>query len=229
MQATSFRTLIVVWMVLHVWWFSLPLGAYKQPAYVLEAIEHSGRGAAIPSSDALAYGTLAAIVTAAVGMLAWQRWARRLFLGTIVATVALQPFQGVAVLEPFDGFLGSIVTLLEGAIIAAAFWSPLAVKFAAERPSSEVVADGVVGESVAPLRNEELLEVFEANDPGHVAVASSVLRGAGIDFMTVNDGVESLMGAGQLGGGNVAVGPVQFLVRARDFERARRALSAEET
>jgi hypothetical protein len=228
MQTTSFRTLILVWMVLHVWWFSLPLSAYKQPAYVLEAIEHSGRGSAIPASDALAYGILATIVTAAAGMLVWQRWARRLFLGTIVVTVALQPFQGVAVLGPFDGFLGSVVTLLEGAIIAAAFWSPLASRFSAERSPSEVGADGEESEIATPLKNEELLEVFEANDPGQVAVVSSVLRGAGIEFMTVNEGVENLLVAGQLGGGNVAIGPVQFLVRERDFETARRALSPED-
>lgn len=72
--------------------------------------------------------------------------------------------------------------------------------------------------------SEEMVTVFVAADPAEQALAESTLRGSGIPFATHNAGVQHLVGAGQVGGFNVATGPPEIQVTATDAERATRLL-----
>jgi len=66
---------------------------------------------------------------ATVGLVFLRNWGRYLFLGLMVWDVISSPLFGVAVYSPFDQLLGVGSATLAGAILALAFWSPLAQSF----------------------------------------------------------------------------------------------------
>lgn len=67
--------------------------------------------------------------------------------------------------------------------------------------------------------------VLEEIDPAKLAVARSVLRGAGIEFAVEKEEAQDLLGAGRLGGVSPLVGPSRILVKKPDAETARRLLA----
>ena len=81
----------------------------------------------------------------------------------------------------------------------------------------------------APTPDVELVPVFATGDAGLISVAKSLLEAEGIDYLGRGEGVQDLFGWGRIASGfNVIVGPVQFLVREEDAERARELLQGLE-
>ena len=79
----------------------------------------------------------------------------------------------------------------------------------------------------APAPDVELVPVFATGDAGLISLAKSLLEAEGIDYYGRGEGVQDLFGWGRFAGGfNVIVGPVEFLVRAEDAEKARELLQA---
>ena len=64
-----------------------------------------------------------------IGLVFLRNWGRYLFLSLVVAYWISSPLFGLRVNSPFDGLLGSPLGPLSGAILALAFWSPLAQTF----------------------------------------------------------------------------------------------------
>ena len=57
----------------------------------------------------------------------------------------------------------------------------------------------------------DLVAVFETGDPALVALASSLLDSAGIEFATKGEALQDLIGLGRFPGGtNLVAGPVVF-------------------
>jgi hypothetical protein len=82
----------------------------------------------------------------------------------------------------------------------------------------------------APTPDVELVPVFATGDAGLISLAKSLLEAEGIDYYGRGEGVQDLFGWGRIAAGfNLVVGPVQFLVRADDAERARDLLKALDT
>jgi hypothetical protein len=76
-----------------------------------------------------------------------------------------------------------------------------------------------------PEPNVKLAPVFRTGDAGLIALAKSLLDAEGIEYMARHDAVQDLFGWGRVGGGfNYIVGPVEFVVRKDDAERARTLL-----
>ena len=73
-------------------------------------------------------------------------------------------------------------------------------------------------------QGEILVTVLEPADPAELAAAEAALRSAGIPFVTQHAGIQDLVGGGQLGGRNVAVGPAAIQVTATDLDRAANVL-----
>ena len=71
---------------------------------------------------------------------------------------------------------------------------------------------------VPELRNS--VTVFESSDLSLFSVAKSLLKGAGIEFWPINEGLQDLFGAGRLAGHNPLVGPAQIKVEAEHAEEA---------
>ena len=80
-----------------------------------------------------------------------------------------------------------------------------------------------------PTPDVELVTVFATGDAGLISIAKSLLEAEGIDYLGRGEGVQDLFGWGRIASGfNVVVGPVEFLVRADDAERARDLLKGLE-
>ncbi|HTY42380.1 MAG TPA: DUF2007 domain-containing protein [Thermoanaerobaculia bacterium] len=71
-----------------------------------------------------------------------------------------------------------------------------------------------------------MVTVLETGDQSLIAVARSLLDGAGIPYIARNDRLQNLFGWGAIGTGySVAVGPVRLQVLEEDAETARELLA----
>lgn len=66
-------------------------------------------------------------------------------------------------------------------------------------------------------RPTELVTVFRASNPIESAIAESILRSAGVDFLSRGGYVQDLFGLGRFPRGmNLIVGPIEIQVRSED-------------
>jgi hypothetical protein len=72
----------------------------------------------------------------------------------------------------------------------------------------------------------ELVKIYEGGNAAVLPLIESVLRDSGIEFMTRGEALQDLFALGRFGtgGGNNAIGPVEFWVRANDEAAARELL-----
>jgi hypothetical protein len=76
----------------------------------------------------------------------------------------------------------------------------------------------------------EMVTVLETGDQSLVAVAKSVLEGAGIPCIARNERLQNLFGWGAIGTGfNAAMGPIRIQVLKEDAEAARELLAVHTT
>ena len=69
------------------------------------------------------------------------------------------------------------------------------------------------------------ITVLESGDPALLAVAKSLLEGAGIQYFAKGEGVQDLFAGGRIGAGfNPFTGPIQLQVAADDAEQAKALL-----
>lgn len=80
---------------------------------------------------------------------------------------------------------------------------------------------GIPPEFAPPL---ELVTVFRSGSAPQVMVAESLLRSAGIEYMSRGGDVQSLFGIGGIGGINLVTGPVLIQVRREDARDAEELL-----
>ncbi|PYM19509.1 MAG: hypothetical protein DMD81_03640 [Candidatus Rokuibacteriota bacterium] len=80
-----------------------------------------------------------------------------------------------------------------------------------------------------PAGDLDLVSVLQTADEGLAALAKSILDADNIAYVVKGEGVQDLLGWGRLlGGFNYVVGPVEFLVRQEDVDRARALLAETE-
>ena len=72
----------------------------------------------------------------------------------------------------------------------------------------------------------EMTTVFVAEDLIQQAMIESVLHESGVRYLTRNAGVQNLLGVGQIGGFNLAAGPVEIQVPRAELVRARELIVA---
>lgn len=97
-----------------------------------------------------------------------------------------------------------------------------------ERASGADDAQGTIGQGRAGPEPEGLgfEPVLSTGDPGILALAESVLRGANVPHVVRGDGLQDLFGAGRLGTGfNPLAGPAVLEVSPSDRDRVRELLS----
>lgn len=75
------------------------------------------------------YAQNLASTVGAIGLLLWKNWARTLFLVCVVASIVLTPLSDLYVDSGWVTLFGYICTLLEGALLALIYFSPLEERF----------------------------------------------------------------------------------------------------
>ena len=130
--------------------FVASFDVFLQPPELQAWIAARGAGLSTPLHSIgamVSFGAFVALCVGLAGLMAFQRWARWL---TLVATIAVylpMPLSGTLVLSGFAYTLDSVVAILWGVMLAAAYWSPVAVEFARR---SKRNAPGVAGTARLP-------------------------------------------------------------------------------
>lgn len=70
----------------------------------------------------------------------------------------------------------------------------------------------------------DYVTVLETANPALLAVAKSLLRGAGIEHLALGEGLQDIIGWGRMGPGNLVAGPVRIAVHRQDEAAAREFL-----
>jgi len=126
---TLFRWLVVVSVIAYLMFFFMPAMPLSISPDVAALRGKSGYGATLPSLPWLPWAFLAGWLLASVGLFFLRAWARGLFASLYVLVLLLRFVQGTTVHLPIEGFLGEIVSLADGAILALAFTNPVASYF----------------------------------------------------------------------------------------------------
>ncbi len=125
-----FQTLVIAATVCYVVWFFLPYW----PGYLTEieqrVASYSGYGAVLPVQHPIYYSAwLVLWITAAVGLVLLQNWARHFYLVLSLLGPLLAPFSGFIIQPSLDTLFASANLLLDGPVLAMAYLSPLADSF----------------------------------------------------------------------------------------------------
>ncbi|MGH2360888.1 MAG: hypothetical protein ACRDGM_10170 [bacterium] len=130
-----FQWLVVASVLTSLVFFFLPAVPLPVSLEVAALRAKSGYGAILPGiRELIAWIFLPLWLLASVGLFFFQAWARTLFAVLYVVGLLLRFAQGVTVSLPVEGFVGEIVSLLDGAILVLAFTAPLDAYFRRRAP-----------------------------------------------------------------------------------------------
>lgn len=109
-------------------WY-MPESLWRDQSYS-ELLRFDGYGARLVFvSSVHDYLLPAANTIALMGMFYFRNWGRVLFLATCLVSVALDLVLGLRVVPPLSKFLDSLVSMIDGLLVYAACFSPLASSF----------------------------------------------------------------------------------------------------
>ncbi|MBI3714864.1 MAG: hypothetical protein HY255_02590 [Betaproteobacteria bacterium] len=84
--------------------------------------------------DVIALIFIGGFLASVYGLYQFRPWSRPLFLAVLVLSAV--PLTGPVVMAPIDAFLNDMSSILAGALIALAYWSPVKNRFRAEPPAA---------------------------------------------------------------------------------------------
>lgn len=129
-RVRTFQILVAAATACYVVWFFLPYWSGYLTELEQRVAGYSGYGAVLPVQHPLYSGAWFALwLIAAVGLVLLQNWARHLFLALAVLGPVLAPFSGFIIQPPLDTLFASANLLLDGAVVALAYLSPIADNF----------------------------------------------------------------------------------------------------
>ena len=132
----TFQMLVIVHLMLSFAVQFRPFGSwFLTDDRALRVLEYDGYASIISGQNPIFSMLPFALLISSVGLLFLRNWGRYLFLCLIVWYWISAPFFGVRVSTPFDGLLGQPLGPMSGAILALAFWSPLASRFLPKGPN----------------------------------------------------------------------------------------------
>ena len=106
---------------------------------LLDLLSGGGYGALYETPRVVDVIVFWAWLFAAVGMLFLQNWGRYLYLMLLVFGFAQTAVSGIATLPPSQSVLLAVLSMLDGAIVALAFFSPIGSQFASIAPSNPTI------------------------------------------------------------------------------------------
>jgi hypothetical protein len=119
-----FQALVVLSVLLHFAWLLLPGGSASPDAQ--EALRWGGHGGTLALQHPLIYVAFGAVkLVAALGLLFFLAWGRWVLACLLLVSLAQIPFNGIAVGLPHENVVGALTGLVDGAVLALSFASPL--------------------------------------------------------------------------------------------------------
>ena len=144
MNFRLFQLLVVSSTVIYIVWFFLPYwsGYLSDDEYRLA--EYTGYGAILPVNHFLYYSAWFGLwLISALGLFFFQNWARHLYLALSLGTLVAVPFSGFLVAAPVDALFLNANLLLDGVILALAYFTPLAASFKVAEPNPSFKRDAL--------------------------------------------------------------------------------------
>lgn len=134
-QIRIFQTLVIAATACYAAWFFLPSWPHYLTDLEHRVVGYSGYGAVLPVQHPIySAGWFALWLIATVGLVLFQNWARHLYLVLALLGPVLAPFSGFIIQPPLDTLFSSANLLLDGAVLALAYLSPLADNFKKRNP-----------------------------------------------------------------------------------------------
>ena len=128
----TFRILVMLSVLAYVLFVLYPLiGPAPESPFAGQIISLSGYGSAFELPEAVDWAIIVLWILLAIGIYNFKRLARTGYLVLLILELAVLPFIGMQILTAAELFLFSIVCILDGAILAMAFFSSVSEKFAA--------------------------------------------------------------------------------------------------
>ncbi len=131
MKASTFQAILVGNWVLYLAACFVPPSIFTSDPNLLDFLKSDGVGGPFGAAlnDAIFWAFIAAYTAAQFGMVFFHGWARYLFLLATVLNVMDQFLCGVRVTYPAFSALNQVLVLSDGAVLALAYYSPLAKHF----------------------------------------------------------------------------------------------------
>lgn len=137
MSVRQFRLALLVYLALSL----ASIGVDLIPGALPEALVNADLELPVPVNGNLAFLMLAGVLVLAwplaiIGLFLFRRWGRALALYGTVLSLMLYPLLGPIVASGLSFVLAEMAAMLWGACLACAYFSPLALRFAAERTAA---------------------------------------------------------------------------------------------
>ena len=105
----------------------------------LRAYEEAQSEASLTFADFVQLAVIIPLIIAAlvsrIGLLFFWRWARPLYLITLIADVLLTPLFGVCVDSGWSRMLEAAAVVISGVVLSLVYWSPLRILY--EKPKTD--------------------------------------------------------------------------------------------
>ena len=75
--------------------------------------------------------------------------------------------------------------------------------------------------------DSKLVTIYKPQDRAEYYVISGLLDSAGIEYFSLNEGVQNLFGAGELGGFNIATGAIESQVTENNVDEVNELINSE--
>ena len=125
-----FRVLVVGAAVLSIVFWCIPVFDYMWLTNEqLQILDLGGFGSYISDSRIFYWGTLTIWLLLSIGLLFYVNIARFAFVICMVIVHVLSFFYGISILSPLEAFIGSLITMADGAIITMMYLTSISGKF----------------------------------------------------------------------------------------------------
>ena len=124
-----YRSSIVIGTLAYVIYFFLPYTYGYLDSDMGALLAYSGYGAIMQGGAVFGYAIFTAWIACAIGLFLFYNVARTAYVGLIIFTTALVPLLGTTVETAGGSLLIDISSIMDGAILAMAFFSPIRNEF----------------------------------------------------------------------------------------------------
>ncbi len=137
MNLRTFQATTATGFIAFLVWWVLPLVGWTVNPQAAEALQFAGVGALDAATHpAWYFAFLVVRVIATIGLLLVFKWGRLVFAISLLAGLPFGLFSGVYVAPAIDSTIGYLSSLLDGAVLALAYFSPVSALFRNDQPQS---------------------------------------------------------------------------------------------
>ena len=125
-----FRFLVVASALLSITFWSVPYIDFLWLSIEqMQILDLGGFGAIMPTFEITYWGTLVVWLVISGGLFFYIKAARPAFVVFMAINIVLGLFYGISILSPLEVFIGSVLAMVDGAIITMMFLTSISGKF----------------------------------------------------------------------------------------------------